>query len=78
MSGNERTPIKWPGIVFGVIWLLMAILIFVLYQTGNLDSSFRIPRVLAIVYNTLGIVAGSIVQFIFSIFLIISSLPKKK
>jgi len=77
MSKNGKSSTNWFGIIFGVIWLLMAVLIFVLYQTGNLGASFKIPRVLSFFYNILGVLWGSVVQFIFSIGVIITSLPKK-
>lgn len=62
------------GIVIGIIWLLSAGLIFLLYSQGSLSGSFQIPRILSFFYEFLGIQIGSIVQFILSVLMIVSSI----
>lgn len=58
------------GIIIGIIWLLSAALIFLLYTQGSLSASFQIPRILSFFYDVLGIGVGSIVQLILSILVI--------
>lgn len=74
---GQKRKANWVGIVFGVLWLLMAMLVFALYMTGSLGQSFPVPRIIGWVYDLLGVFAGSIVQFIVSVLIIVTSLPKK-
>jgi len=64
------------GIFLAVIWLASAILILVLYYTGNLNYPFtvEIPRVLALPYELFGIIGGAIVQIIICVGIMVSSI----
>lgn len=68
----------YTGLFFGTIWLLMAILIFVLYQTGSLGASFSVPRFIGWLYDLAGVPIASIIQFLLSAGLIISSIKALK
>ncbi len=50
-----KRKVHWVQLLFGVLWLVGAILIFALYQTGDLSSSIPVPRVVWLVYEFLGI-----------------------
>ena len=70
--------IEWAPLIFGIIWLLMAIFIFIGVSTNNLPASFKVPVIISWIYDIFGIVAGSIIQFIVSLILIITSFSKKE
>lgn len=73
----EKKPANWAGIVLGSIWLLMSIFILVLHLTGNLGTSFPVPRFIGWLYDWIGILGASIVQLILSAGLVFISLPRK-
>lgn len=76
---SEQTPkrtIQWGQLFFGLLWLAGAILIFALYQTGNLTGDIPIPRIVWLVYEFLGIELGSLVQAAISLLLIMTSFKK--
>lgn len=78
---SEQTPkrtIQWGQLFFGVLWLAGAVLIFALYQTGNLTGDIPIPRLLWLVYEFLGIELGSLAQVVISILLIVTSFKKPR
>lgn len=78
---SEQTPkrtIQWGQLFFGVLWLAGAVLIFALYQTGNLTGEIPIPRIVLLVYEFLGIEIGSLVQAAISLLLIVTSFKKTK
>jgi len=64
-----------------VVWLASAVLILVLYQSGNLNDSFTIPRIMSLPYDIFGIVGGAVVQIVLSIvaiILLIRAIKKRK
>lgn len=63
------TPGIWQ-IFIGVLWLASSALIFALYQTDGLSDSFSVPRFVAVFYDSLGVVGGSIVQAIIAALLL--------
>lgn len=71
-SGNGVA--GWGFLIFiGIVWLLSAILIFVLYNNNSLSDGFQIPRILALPYDMLGVTAGAVVQVVLSLAIIIAS-----
>lgn len=68
----------WVGIVFGVIWFLASILVLILSLTGSLKGQIPVPRFLLIIYDTLGIIPGAVVQMILSALLIFFSVKGKE
>lgn len=68
----------YTGLFFGIIWLLMVVLIFVLYQTGSLGTSFSVPRFIGWLYDIVGVLIASIIQFVLSRALIITSVKALK
>ncbi|MDO5079439.1 hypothetical protein EII38_02900 [Streptococcus minor] len=75
---QTKRKVHWGQLFFGVLWLVGAILIFALYQTGGLSSSIPVPRVVWLVYEFLGIEMGTLVQALLSILIIVTSFPKEK
>lgn len=75
---DKKSSTNWAGVIFGIIWLFMAVLIFALYLTGSLGPTFPVPRMLKWIYDLLGLQVGSIVQIILSLFVIYSSVGKKR
>ncbi|MGF6907753.1 hypothetical protein [Fusobacterium sp. PH5-44] len=73
---EKKASTNWAGVIFGVIWLFMAVIIFALYLAGNLGPTFSVPRMIKWVYDLLGIQVGSITQIILSLFVIYSSVGK--
>ena len=63
----------WVGIVFGTIWFLYAAVLLVLHLTGNLSGCFKVPTFLLIIYDTLGVLPGSIVQLVVSAIIVVFS-----
>ena len=63
----------WAGIIFGTIWFLYAAVLLALYLTGNLNGSFTVPRFLLVIYDTLGVLPGSIVQLVVSAIIVVFS-----
>ena len=63
----------WLGIVFGTIWFLYAAFVLVNYLSGNLNGSFTVPRLLLVIYDTLGVLPGSIVQLVVSAIIVVFS-----
>lgn len=66
---------------FGILWLASGMLVFSLYETGMLNQTFKIPRVLTFFYDVFGITVGSIVQVVLSLLVIvltIRSMVKKR
>ena len=63
----------WAGIIFGTIWFLYAAVLLVLHLTGNLSGSFKVPRLLLVIYDTLGVLPGSIVQLVVSAIIVVFS-----
>jgi cbb3-type cytochrome oxidase subunit 3 len=61
-------------IFIGVVWLLSAVLIFILYNNNSLSGGFQIPRILALPYDMLGVTAGAVVQVVLSLAIIIASI----
>ena len=64
----------WLGIVFGTIWFLYAAFILINYLSGNLNSSFSVPRLLVAIYDIFGVVPGSIIQMVVSAIVVIFSI----
>lgn len=75
MEGQQNMEKKkdWVGIVFGTIWFLYAAVLLVLHLTGNLRGSFKVPTFLLIIYDTLGVLPGSIVQLVVSAIIVVFS-----
>lgn len=61
-------------IFFGILWFASAVLVIGLDLTGNLNSSFTIPRIMSLPYELLGIVGGAAVQIILSLLVIVLSI----
>ena len=59
----------WAGIIFGTIWFLYAAVLLALYLNG----SFKVPRLLLVIYDTLGVLPGSIVQLVVSAIIVVFS-----
>lgn len=72
----QKRKIQWGQLIFGLIWLIGAILIFALYKTDNL-SNFPVPRIIWIVYKALGVEIGSLVQVVLSLIIVGTSFQKK-
>ncbi|WP_051353768.1 hypothetical protein [Atopobium fossor] len=68
----------WFLAFIGFIWLAGAVLIFTLYMSGDLGSSFTIPRIMSFFYDAFGIIPASVLQFIIATLFIIFGLRKKK
>lgn len=67
----------WLGILFGAIWFIGSLIILVMYFTGSLGETFTVPRIVAWVYDLLGIVPGALIQMVLSALLIFFSIRKK-
>lgn len=67
----------WFGIIFGAIWFLASLITLALYLTGNLGTTFPVPRILALVYDVLGVVAGTVIQMVLSAFIFVSGIRGK-
>ncbi|EMD16478.1 hypothetical protein HMPREF9943_01233 [Eggerthia catenaformis OT 569 = DSM 20559] len=69
---------SWTGIIFGIIWFLMALFVLINYLSGNLGS-FYVPRILMIFYDIFGIIPGAIIQLVLSGLLVFfSAVPRRK
>lgn len=72
-SGNSVA--GWGFLIFiGVVWLVSAVLIVVLYNNSSLSDGFQIPSILALPYDILGVTAGAVVQVVLSLAIIIASI----
>lgn len=70
--------VKWTQLFFSVLWLLAAILIFVLFQTGSLSGSIPIPRFISWAYDLFGVTVASVIQIVLCIFSIVDSFRNKE
>lgn len=68
--------IRWKSLIIGIVWFGVALFVISAYYSGTLRS-FRIPAFLWIIYQTLGVEVGSIVQIVCSVLLIFFSFGKQ-
>ena len=73
----EKKRIDWIGLLFGVIWFVASLIILIMYFTGSLTGSFSVPRIIAWVYDLLGVVPGALIQMVLSALLILFSVRRK-
>ena len=73
----EKKRIDWIGLLFGVIWFVASLIILIMYFTGSLNGSFSVPRIIAWVYDLLGVVPGALIQMVLSALLILFSVRRK-
>ncbi len=73
----EKKRIDWIGLLFGVIWFVASLIILIMYFTGSLNGSFSVPRIIAWVYDLLGVVPGALIQMVLSALLIVFSVRRK-
>lgn len=73
----EKKRIDWIGLLFGVIWFVASLIILIMYFTGSLNGNFSVPRIIAWVYDLLGVVPGALIQMVLSALLILFSVRKK-
>lgn len=72
-----KTKTKWIQLFFCILWFVAAALILVLYQNNSLSNSFSVPKILAWLYDAIGIVPASIVQIVITFIGIFDALPRK-
>lgn len=73
----EKKRIDWIGLLFGVIWFVASLIILIMYFTGSLNGSFSVTRIIAWVYDLLGVVPGALIQMVLSALLILFSVRRK-
>ena len=73
----EKKRIDWIGLLFGVIWFIASLIILIMYFTGSLNGIFSVPRIIAWVYDLLGVVPGALIQMVLSALLILFSVRRK-
>lgn len=77
VENKVKREIKWAQLFFCSLWFIGAVLIFVLYQTDSLSSSFPVPRIIGWIYDLFGIVIGSVIQILVTGLGIFTSFSKK-
>ena len=71
----KKYRIEWITLFVGLIWFFGAGYVFISYLGGTLGD-FAVPRIVGWIYDLFGIIPGTIVQWIFSIILIVRSFRK--
>lgn len=69
---NER--IRYGFVLFlAMVWLTSSLLTVYLYETGLLNQTFKIPRILTFFYDVFGIRIGAIIQAVLSLGVIVET-----
>lgn len=74
---KQKREIVWGMLFGGLILIGTGIWIFTAYQSGGLSGRLRLPAVIWIFYQTLGVEVGAIVQSVIGAIMVFSSFKKK-
>ena len=72
-----KRKIEWQTLLFGIFWTGYTLFTLFQYFNGTLDS-FRVPKIIALVYDSIGFMPTMILQLVFGLFLILIAFSKKE